>query len=157
MQVTLTPDPSGALRFVPHPQHDPLQFASPAAFLAHASGAGLHGGLPLLQAACLALFRHCGAAGLALAPARGCALSYETTIPRQRGLSGSSAIIIACLNCLLFFHGLEAAVPPEQRPRLALEAEALLGIAAGLQDRVIQVKGGGMDAGRLRAWAAARP
>lgn len=138
---------------MPHPQQDPLQWRSPAAFLAHAGGAGLFGGLPLLQAACLALFRHCEAAGLALAHAGGWALSYDTTIPRQRGLSGSSAIVIAALNCLLRHYGLEAAIPPAQRPRLALEAEAALGIAAGLQDRVVQVwrvAGGAC----LRGWCA---
>lgn len=146
---------SGALRFVPHPQHDPLRFAGPAAFMAHAGGAGLHGGVPLLQAACLALLRHCEAAGLALAPdAAGWALAYETNIPRQRGLSGSSAIVIAALNCLLRHYGLEAAVPPAQRPRLALEAEALLGITAGLQDRVIQVRG--LQGGRAGASEAGR-
>lgn len=57
----------------------------------------------------------------------------------QSGLSGSSAIACAALNCLLRHHGLEGAVPVAERPRLVLAAEQALGIAAGLQDRVIQV------------------
>ena len=32
-------------------------------------------------------------------------LAYETSIPRQAGLSGSSAIVCAALNCLLDFYG----------------------------------------------------
>ena len=31
-------------------------------------------------------------------------LTYETSIPRQAGLSGSSAIVCAALNCLLDFY-----------------------------------------------------
>lgn len=60
---------------------------------------------------------------------------------RQSGLSGSSAIACAALNCLLRHHGLEEAVLVAERPRLVLAAELALGIAAGLQDRVIQVTG----------------
>ena len=33
-------------------------------------------------------------------------LAYETSIPRQAGLSGSSAIVCAALNCLLDFYGI---------------------------------------------------
>ena len=57
----------------------------------------------------------------------------------QCGLSGSSAIACAALNCLLRHYGVEGAVPPPQRPQLVLSAEQDLGITAGLQDRVVQV------------------
>lgn len=91
----------------------------------------------------LVFFEHCRQHGISLPPgASNFSLSYTTTIPRQRGLSGSSAIATAVLNCLLRHYGLEAAIPPADRPQLVLAAEAELGIAAGLQDRVIQVGGG---------------
>ncbi|WOL18664.1 hypothetical protein Cni_G27461 [Canna indica] len=69
-------------------------------------------------------------------------LSYETNIPRQTGLSGSSAIICAALNCLLDFYNVRHLVKVEIRPDLILSAEKELGIVAGLQDRVAQVYGG---------------
>lgn len=58
--------------------------------------------------------------------------------PLQCGLSGSSAIVCATLNCLLCHYGVEAAVPHIVRPALVLSAEQDLGITAGLQDRVVQ-------------------
>src|SRR5204863_7665004 len=61
-----------------------------------------------------------------------------STIPRQVGLAGSSAIIVATLRCLTDFYGVE--IPVEVQPSLALAVEVEeLGITAGLQDRVIQV------------------
>ena len=64
-------------------------------------------------------------------------LSFETTVPRLVGMSGSSAIVIATLRALEAFYG--ATIPKEQMPTVALEAETKeLNIAAGLQDRVIQ-------------------
>jgi glucuronokinase len=53
-------------------------------------------------------------------------------------MAGSSAIIVAALRCLSEFYGIE--IPREIQPSLVLKAETEeLGIAAGLQDRVIQV------------------
>ena len=71
-------------------------------------------------------------------PARGFRLSYETTIPRQAGLSGSSAIVTAALSCLEAHFGAAFALPKATRPALVLAAERALGITAGLQDRVVQ-------------------
>jgi glucuronokinase len=63
---------------------------------------------------------------------------YETTIPRQVGLAGSSAIIVATLRCLMEFYDVE--IPIEAQPTFVLLVEQEeLGIAVGLQDRVIQV------------------
>lgn len=58
------------------------------------------------------------------------------------GLSGSSAIVCAALNCLLDFYKVRHLVKVEVRPNLVLNAEKELGIVAGLQDRVAQVYGG---------------
>jgi glucuronokinase len=69
---------------------------------------------------------------------RNFSVRYQTTIPRQVGLAGSSAIIVATLRCLIEFYG--ASIPKEILPSLAMSVETEeLGIAAGLQDRVIQV------------------
>lgn len=69
-------------------------------------------------------------------------LSYDTNIPRQTGLSGSSAIVCAALNCLLDFYKVRHLIEVDVRPSLVLNAEKELGIVAGLQDRVAQVYGG---------------
>lgn len=57
----------------------------------------------------------------------------------QAGLSGSSAIVCAALNCLLDFYEVRHLIKVETRPSLILSAENELGIVAGLQDRVAQV------------------
>ncbi|MCA8969815.1 MAG: hypothetical protein KDC95_08535 [Planctomycetes bacterium] len=60
-------------------------------------------------------------------------LEATTDIPRQVGLSGSSAVIVAALRAL------RVEGNPVQLAKLALHAETgLLGIAAGPQDRLIQ-------------------
>ncbi|KAL4189801.1 hypothetical protein AMTRI_Chr08g208980 [Amborella trichopoda] len=60
----------------------------------------------------------------------------------KAGLSGSSAIVCATLNCLLDFYKVRHLIKVEIRPNLILNAEEELGIVAGLQDRVAQVYGG---------------
>ncbi len=68
-------------------------------------------------------------------------LSYRTTIPRQVGLGGSSALVVATLKSLAELTGIE--VPKHILPSIALRVETeQLGITAGLQDRVIQSYGG---------------
>src|SRR5690606_8604586 len=62
---------------------------------------------------------------------------YRSSIPRQVGMSGSSAILVALMRALMRFYEIE--IPLEELPRLVMVAETEeLGIAAGLQDRVIQ-------------------
>jgi glucuronokinase len=60
----------------------------------------------------------------------------------QSGLSGSSGIVCAALNCFLDFYKVRHLIMVEVRPYLILAAEKELGIFAGLQDRVVQVYGG---------------
>jgi glucuronokinase len=68
-------------------------------------------------------------------------IRYRSTIPREVGLGGSSAIVIATLRALAKLSGTELA--RERLPALALAVETEeLGIAAGLQDRVVQTYGG---------------
>ena len=78
-------------------------------------------------------------------------IRYRSTIPRQLGLGGSSAIVIATLRALADLHG--TTLPDAELPALALAVETdELGIAAGLQDRVVQTHGGlvFMDFARTR-------
>jgi glucuronokinase len=59
-------------------------------------------------------------------------------VPRQVGLAGSTAIIVATLRALMEFYQLS--IPLEVQPSLALAVETdELRITAGLQDRVIAV------------------
>ena len=69
-------------------------------------------------------------------------LEYDTTIPRQVGLAGSSAIVTATLKCLMEFFNLGVKdIPKELQPKFILDVEKEeLKINAGLQDRVVQVK-----------------
>lgn len=97
------------------------------------------GGLPLVSAAVVCLCRHCVLTGSQFhGHVR---IRYASTIPRQVGLGGSSAIVIATLRALAPLAG--TAIARELLPALALSVETdELGIAAGLQDRVVQTYGG---------------
>jgi glucuronokinase len=71
------------------------------------------------------------------------AIQYETDIPRQVGLAGSSAIVIATLRALMTWF--DVAIEPAVLAELALAAEVDdLQIIAGPMDRVIQAYGGVM-------------
>ena len=66
-------------------------------------------------------------------------IHFETDIPRQVGLAGSSAIVISVLRALSQWFAVEPT--PETLAELALSAETLeLGIAAGPMDRVVQAR-----------------
>ncbi len=103
MQVTLKP--SDSIRFVPHLLHDGGTYSSWDLFVSRVNGEGYGGGVKLLKAMCKIFFADCKQRGLEL-PQQHFELSYETNIPRQSGLSGSSAIACAAFNCLLAFYGL---------------------------------------------------
>lgn len=98
---------------------------------------GYYGGIRLVKATIKKFAEYCIARGHRLHD-RNFSVRYESDIPRQVGLAGSSAIIVATLRCLMEFYGIE--IPLEVQPSLVLSVETEeLGIAAGLQDRVIQV------------------
>ena len=68
-------------------------------------------------------------------------LQFESTIPLQVGLAGSSAIIVAALRALCHWFSVE--LPPHAIAETALAAETEeLHITAGPMDRVIQAFGG---------------
>ena len=97
---------------------------------------GYYGGFRIIQALIVRLADYCRANGIEL-PNRNFTLEYESTVPLRLGMGGSSAIITAALRALVQFYGLNIA--PEVFPNIVLETETKeLGVAAGLQDRVIQ-------------------
>lgn len=111
---------------------------------------GYYGGIRLVKATIKKFVEYCGRRGLSLAE-RNFSIRYQSNIPRQVGLAGSSAIIVATLRGLMEFYNVE--IPPDVQPSLALSVEnEELNIAAGLQDRVIQVYEGlvYMDFSRAR-------
>ena len=98
---------------------------------------GYYGGARLIKAAIKTFHDHCRDRGVEL-ERKGFTARYHSTIPRQVGLAGSSAIITATLRAMMAFH--EVDIPRDDQPALILSAEwDELRIAAGLQDRVIQV------------------
>ncbi len=134
---------SRTIEIVRHPLFDPLSFSSLDHLAETASNDGYYGGIRLLFATCKKFYQYCRDHDILL-PDRNFTLQYDTNIPRQVGLGGSSAIITAALKALMEFYELgEQHIPQPQQPNLILAVEtAELGIAAGLQDRVVQTYGG---------------
>jgi glucuronokinase len=113
---------------------------------------GYYGGIRLIKATIKRFVEYCETQGLALHD-RKFSVRYQTTIPRQVGFAGSSAIIVATLRCLMDFY--DVRLPIETQPMFVLLVEQEeLGITVGLQDRVIQVYEGlvymDFDPGRKR-------
>jgi len=98
---------------------------------------GYYGGIRLIKATVKRFVDYCRVAGVRLHD-QNFSIRYHTTIPRQVGLAGSSAIITATLRCLMEFYDVE--IPLDVQPSLVLSVERdELGVAAGLQDRVAQI------------------
>ena len=97
---------------------------------------GYYGGIRLVKGTIKRFVDYCERRGLPLHD-RTFSIRYQTTNPRQVGVAGSSAIIVAALRCLMEFYEVE--IPQNAQPSLVLAVETdELGISAGLQDRVIQ-------------------
>ncbi len=137
--ATVTLEESAELRIEPDAR-DADVFPNVAALVESVNRQGYYGGARLVKAAVKAFADHCERLGITL-PARNFAARYRSSIPRQVGLAGSSAIVTATLRALLEFFNLD--MPNEQQANLILSAETEeLGITAGLQDRVAQVYDG---------------
>jgi len=130
---------SDEIRLLPHPLYDPSAFSSLADLQFIGRREGYYGGTRLLMATCKRFQEICTQHGIAL-PRKNFTLKYDTNIPRQVGLSGSSAICNSVFQALMHFYGLtEEHMPLERQPSFILSVEQELGIQAGLQDRVVQV------------------
>jgi glucuronokinase len=120
-------------------QEDQSRFSSVGELVEDVRRHGYYGGIRLVKATVKKFVEYCAANGLTLHD-RNFSVRYQTNIPRQVGLAGSSAIVVATLRCLIAFYELEDKIPLEVRPSLALAVETEeLRLPAGLQDRVIQV------------------
>ncbi len=101
---------------------------------------GYYGGSRLIKAGIKKFATYCQEQGIKIKN-KNFTIRYQTSIPRQVGLAGSSAIITATFKALMQFYDVD--IPQEILPTLILAAEKdELEINAGLQDRVIQVYGG---------------
>lgn len=127
---------SPELRIEPH-YRDNMAYESLDAFIDDLTLSGMYGGIRLLKATIKKFHEYVTLHDIEL-PHRNFTLRYETDIPRRLGLAGSSAIITAAMKALCEFFEVE--IPKPLLPTLILRVETEeLGIAAGLQDRVIQV------------------
>ncbi len=98
---------------------------------------GYYGGSRLIKAAVKKFVEYCDSNNFTLRQ-KNFTIRYRSSIPRQVGLAGSSAIVTATIQALMQFY--EVDIPIHILPTLILKAETEeLGINAGLQDRVIQV------------------
>ncbi|XP_026082085.1 glucuronokinase with putative uridyl pyrophosphorylase [Carassius auratus] len=131
---------SQTLVLLPHPLNDPTEFGSLQDLFRISRKEGYLGGLRLLQATCKKFYQFCSEQGIALSK-QNFTLKYDTNIPRQVGLAGSSAIVSATLKCLMKFYNItDNDLPKPIRANFILNVETdELFITAGLQDRVVQV------------------
>lgn len=98
---------------------------------------GYYGGTRLIKAAIKKFLEYCESNNIRL-DNKNFTIRYRSSIPRQVGLAGSSAIVTATMKALMQFY--EVDIPKHILPTVILKAETdELGINAGLQDRVIQV------------------
>lgn len=133
-KVTVYENPE--LEIVPSFQ-DRMRYSSMQDLAQDVENNGYYGGIRLMKAAIRKFHAYCEARRITLPP-RNFSIRYRSTIPRRLGLAGSSALVTATIRCLMEFYDIE--IPREQLPNLILSVETEeLRIAAGLQDRVIQV------------------
>ena len=137
-EVTITR--SARLVIRPHPLYDPLEFGSMSNLHSIGKREGYSGGVRLIMATVKKYFEFSTEKGIAL-PNKNFTIEYDTNIPRQVGLAGSSAIVTAVFKCLnAFFRLTDKDIPTEIQPSFVLSVETEeLGINAGLQDRVAQI------------------
>ena len=98
---------------------------------------GYYGGVRLLKATVKKFYDYCQENCIDLHEKK-FTIRYSSNIPHGVGLAGSSAIITACLRALMAFYGVSIARYIQANLILSAEMDELR-IAAGLQDRVIQV------------------
>ena len=133
-KVTLYESPD--LEIVPSFQ-DRFKYASMRDLRDDVKSQGYYGGIRLMKATIRKFLDYCEEHGIVL-PERNFSIRYRSTIPLRVGLAGSSALVTATLRCLMEFYDVEIAKVMQPNMVLSVENQEL-GIAAGLQDRVIQV------------------
>jgi len=136
-EVTLYESPE--LEIVPN-RRDHSVFRSIAQLAEDVKTFGYYGGIRLIKATIKKFYEYCRSNGLELHD-KNFTMRYETDIPHQVGLAGSSAIVTASFRALCAFYGVDIAKPTLANLVLSVEKDEL-GISAGLQDRVVQAYGG---------------
>lgn len=127
---------SPELEIVPSLQ-DRSKYKSPEELYDDVKNNGYYGGIRLMKATICRFIEYCREHEIDLGD-KNFSIRYRSTIPRRLGLAGSSALITATLRCLMEYY--EVDIPKVLQPNIILQVETeKLGIAAGLQDRVIQV------------------
>ncbi len=129
-------EPSQLIEFIPN-DHDRLVLPDIESLCSDVRKHGYYGGIRLLKAASKKFYEYCQEKSLKIDSSKKFRLSYSTNIPRQMGLGGSSAIIIATLKALMEYYEVEISKPLLANLALSVETEEL-DISAGLQDRVVQ-------------------
>lgn len=98
-------------------RQDRCQFNSLSCLVEDVRLHGYYGGLRLIKAAIKKFAEYCERHGIGL-PNQNFSIRYDSNIPRQVGLAGSSAIITATLRALMAFYGVQ--IPKEILPNLNL-------------------------------------
>ena len=118
---------------------DKTRFKSIDELVENVNNSGYYGGIRLLKATIKVFYDYCKGNNIII-DGRNFTIRYNSDIPLRLGLAGSSAIITACMNALTIFYGVT--IPKPILANLVLNVEDKeLGIAAGLQDRVVQAFG----------------
>lgn len=135
-RATVTLSDSHKFEVVPG-EDDLAEYESVYDFLANQKLYGYYGGMRLVLAAVKKFHDHFAKQGTKL-PDRQFKVEYQSNVPRLVGMAGSSAIVTATMRALMQFY--QVSIDKPLLPSVILSAENdELGIAAGLQDRVIQV------------------
>ncbi|KAI9021437.1 ribosomal protein S5 domain 2-type protein, partial [Phycomyces nitens] len=134
----------GNITFMTNILADPRSFSNMSSLVTVCENDGYDHGDRLLLACCKVLYNHCRKNNIPIDTSQGFTAMYDTNIPRQVGLAGSSAIITAFWKALVKLYRITSQqIPIELQASLVMTVETEeLGIAAGLQDRVIQAYGG---------------
>jgi glucuronokinase len=118
---------------------DKTRFSGIKELVENVNHSGYYGGIRLLKATIKVFYDYCTSNNI-LIDNRNFTIRYDSNIPLRLGLAGSSAIITACMKALITFYGVS--IPKPILANLVLNVEDKeLGIAAGLQDRVVQAYG----------------
>lgn len=134
---------SNQIRIIQHNYFDPYMFNNLYHLEATSRRYGYYGCMRLIRATCKRFSSYCREKEISLEKIN-FTINYTTTIPRQVGLGGSSAIVTATWQALMEFYHVsdDACSLSEQANQIhKVETEELY-IKAGLQDRVVQTYGG---------------
>ena len=126
-----------SIKFVPHSASDSVILPTILAGKSWIDKNGYNGIHRLFLATLHVLVTFTRSNGIPLKP-QGFTIFSKSNIPRQVGLAGSSALVISILKSLISYYGIQINTSIQANLALAVEQEQL-GIAAGYQDRVVQV------------------